>query len=645
MIICSGHDLGKSFSGTDLFTDLSFQVDQAAHIGLTGANGCGKTTLFKLITGNISVDTGKVVFSHGMKIGYMEQILSAKATATLVQAVESIFAPLFAMEERLNQINQLLLSQSSLQLIAEQHKLQEDYAALGGYTCRSRARSALLGLGFSEAELSLPVAALSGGQRSKALLARVLLTDSDLLLLDEPTNHLDIAAIEWLESFLSAYRGAFIVISHDRYFLDRVTNETWEFTHQRLISHKGSYTNHLAKREAEEEMIRRQYVNTQREIVRIEAMIAQQKRFNQAHNYVTIASKEKQLAKLREELIIPEQDESSLKFRFAEPPPGGNEVLSLHQVAKSFDGKPLFSGVDLEVRKGDRVFLLGANGCGKTTLLKIIRGLYQQDKGMVKPGININTGYYDQIQAPLVSRATILEELTNIFPRLTQTTIRTALGSFLFPGNAVQKITAELSGGERARLELLKLMLKPANFLLLDEPSNHLDIRSREAVEKALLDYQGTMLVVSHDRYLINKLATKIYYMDAHGLTLYDGNYDYYLEKKLFKAGINKTPLRQSVRQPQHAQQTDQQTASELSQKQEYLRRKEDQANRRKRENALAKLEQQIESAETELSRLNDLLSHPDIAHDYLKLTQLSQKIEQLQKDIEGYYEALAELI
>ncbi len=628
MNICSGNQLYKSFGATELFGPLDFQVAENAHIGLTGVNGCGKTTLFRILSGEMTADSGQVIFSRGLKPAYMEQILNVAPNTTLEEAVEAVFAPLFAMEARLEELNRLLEQAPAANLIAEQQRLQEEYQQKGGYTCRSRARSTLLGLGFDPAELKLPVTALSGGQRSKALLARMLLSDSGLLLLDEPTNHLDIAATEWLEGFLSAYRGAFILISHDRYFLDKVTNETWEFAYGRLICNKGNYSLHRQKREAMEETIRRNYENQLREISRVEAIIAQQKRFNQAHNYVTIASKEKQVARLRAELIPPEQDEAALRFRFAPPPPGGNEVLQLHQVGKRFDGKQLFSGVDLEIFKGERVFLLGANGCGKTTLLKVILGIYPQDGGMIKPGININTGYYDQIQAPLTGKNTILEELTDAFPKLTQTQIRTALGSFLFPGDAVQKVVSTLSGGERARLELLKLMLKPANLLLLDEPSNHLDIHSREAVEKALLNYDGTMLVVSHDRYLINRLATKIYYMTAQGLTMYPGNYDYYLEKKLLAAG-------QAVLATATAAKADEDASDN---KQDYLRRKEEQSRRRKLENAAARLEQQITQDEARLESLHNQLSDPEIAADYQKLAQLSQQIEEAEQKLEEAY-------
>ncbi|MEG1997252.1 MAG: ABC-F family ATP-binding cassette domain-containing protein [Clostridiales bacterium] len=616
----------KSFAGNVLFGPVNFQIEEGAHVGLTGVNGCGKTTLLRILGGEMAADSGQAVFSRGLKLAYMEQMLSAAPDATLLAAVESIFEPLFVMERRLQELTCLLEQRAADALISEQQRLQEEYQQQGGYTCRSRARSTLLGLGFSPAELDLPVAALSGGQRSKALLARMLLADANLLLLDEPTNHLDIAATEWLESFLSAYRGGFILISHDRYFLDKVTTETWEFAYQRLICHKGNYSAHKQKRAAEEESICRTYENSLREISRIEAIIAQQKRFNQARNYITIASKEKQIARIKAELIPPEQDDASLHFRFAPPTPGGNEVLQLHQVSKTFPGKRLFSGVDLEINKGERVFLLGANGCGKTTLLKIILGLLPHDAGMVKLGISINVGYYDQIQAPLNGGGTILQLFTDTFPQLSQTQIRTALGSFLFPGEGVQKMVSQLSGGERARLELLKLMLKPVNFLLLDEPSNHLDIRSREAVENALLHYDGTMLVVSHDRYLINCLATKIYYMDAEGLTLYPGNYDYYLEKKLLGAG-------QAVQSGGNAAQV------EISDnKQEYLRRKEEQSRRRRLESAATRWEEDIATQEAALRGLQLQISDPNLAWNYQRLAQLSEQISVLEQQLAEAY-------
>ena len=626
MIICAGDKLYKSFAGEELFGPLRFTVEENAHVGLTGVNGCGKTTLFRIICGQVAADQGQITFAKGVKPAYMEQILSVEQHISLLQAVETVFAPLFAMERRLAQLSEILEKQPSAALIDEQQRLQEEYQRRGGYTCRSRARSALLGLGFAAEELEKPVGTLSGGQRSKALLARMLLSESPLLLLDEPTNHLDIAAIEWLENFLSAYRGAFLLISHDRYFLDKTTNETWHFSHGRLQCYKGNYSEFKRKKAAEEQTLRHAYQNQCKEIRRLEEMIAQQRRFNQAHNYVTIASKEKQLAKLKENLTIPEEEEAALHFRFQAPLPGGNEVLRLHQVKKSFGGKTLFSGVDMEIDKGERVFLLGANGCGKTTLLKIILGLYPADEGMVKPGINVHMGYYDQIQAPSTSEKTVLQELYDCFPRMSQTQLRTALGCFLFPGEQALKPAAGLSGGERARLELLKLMLRPANFLLLDEPSNHLDVASREAVEKALLNYEGTMLVVSHDRYLINRLASKIYYMTADGLTLYPGNYDYYLEKRLFHAGQAAIA---SAKKP---------AAGEGGQKADYLRRKEEQSRRRKLETAAQRLEEQIAQAEQTLQRHKQSLADPNIAADYQRLTEISQIIAGMEEQLSEYY-------
>ncbi|MCR4962827.1 MAG: ABC-F family ATP-binding cassette domain-containing protein [Firmicutes bacterium] len=626
MILCAADRLHKSFAGEELFGPVRFTLEENAHVGLTGPNGCGKTTLLRILCGQMAADQGQITFAKGVRPAYMEQILSVSPHTPLLTAVEEVFAPLFAIEQRLAQLSEILEKQPLPAFIDEQQRLQEEYQRRGGYTCRSRARSALLGLGFADGELEKPVGTLSGGQRSKALLARMLLSESPLLLLDEPTNHLDIAAIEWLEGFLSGYRGAFILISHDRYFLDKTTNETWRFAHGRLQCYKGNYSEFKRKKAAEQLSLRHAYQNQCKEIRRLEEMIAQQRRFNQAHNYVTIASKEKQLAKLKESLVVPEEEEATLHFRFHTPLPGGNEILRLHQVKKGFGGKPLFSGVDLEINKGERVFLLGANGCGKTTLLKIILGLLPADGGMVKPGINVHMGYYDQIQAPSTSEKTVLQELYDCFPRMSQTQLRTALGCFLFPGEQALKPAVGLSGGERARLELLKLMLQPANFLLLDEPSNHLDVSSREAVEKALLDYEGTMLVVSHDRYLINRLASKIYYMTADGLTLYPGNYDYYLEKRLLHAG------KEAIAGPKKREE------SAGGQKADYLRRKEEQSRRRRLETAARRLEEQIDQTEQALERHKESLTDPDIAADYQRLTEISQIIAGMEEQLSEYY-------
>lgn len=637
MQLAAGHDLSVSFITRQLFSGLNFTIQSNSHVGLVGMNGGGKTTLFKVMRGKIKPDTGMMVYSKETKIAYMEQFLLADEDMTLVDAVKKVFQELIDLEIRLGELNSRLEQEHTPALLDEQHKLQEQYQDKGGYTYAMRLRSALLGLGFGENDFDLPVSTLSGGQRSKAALAKVLLSDANLLLLDEPTNHLDIESIEWLESFLGTYRGAFIVISHDRYFLDKVTNETWALEHGGLRCFSGNYSAHLEKKESEDEALRRQYQNQMREIRRIEGIVTQQKRFNQARNFVTIASKQKQINKLKAGLVRPEQDEKTLSFQFNSPPPGGNDVLELFQVAKSYGGNKLFDHVELKVQKGEKIFLLGMNGCGKTTLMKIIMGEQSPDKGEVRLGISIFPSYYDQIQNSLKDNESILEHLTNCYPMLTQTRIRTMLGSFLFSAESVDKSIDCLSGGEKARLELLKLILQPTNLLLLDEPTNHLDIESREAVEKALFDYPGSMLVISHDRYLINRLADRIYYLNNDGLTKYLGNYDDYLEM-LSDDQVNQYQKAQkspalSLEEPALVNQP---SDSAL----EYRRCKEEQAELRRLAKKISEIKEEILKLEKELEIISEQI---DVCapSDYMLLMELSSQKDALEEKLLSLMEEL----
>ena len=633
MQIATGHNLSVTYVTEELFRDVSFAVDSGAHIGLVGKNGSGKTTLFRLITGQLTPTTGQVIFSRECRLAYMEQFLDANEDDSLYQAVLHVFAPLMKIEQELEAVNQRLNSSADAALLAEQSRLQERYADNGGYTYRSRLRAALLGLGFSENELTLPISALSGGQRSKAALAKVLLTDANLILLDEPTNHLDIESIQWLENYLINYRGAFIVMSHDRYFLDKVCGETWDMHHGRMHCYRGNYSQHLLLRDGEEEGIRRRYANQMKEIRRVESIIAQQRRFNQARNYVTIASKEKQLARLKADLVAPEQAERSLSFEFNTPPPGGNDVLELHELSKGFGPRQLFRQVSLQVHKGERVFLLGKNGSGKSTMMKIIMGQHQPDHGLVKLGANIIPAYYDQLHGHISGTQSILEYFTDAYPRLTQTKIRTMLGSFLFSADDVNKTLDMLSGGEKARLELMKLILEPANLLLLDEPSNHLDIDSMEAVENALEDYPGAMLIISHDRYLINKMADRVYYLQPDGLLEVLGNYDDLLERL-----EQLSSAEQAV-----ADTADSSVADAVGDSgDDYRRRKEERAAERKRQKQLAQLQEQIAHCEQELARIEQEML--DNARDYQLLMQLQEQKDAIEMEYLDYLEQCEQL-
>ena len=533
MPLLAVRNLTKSFVTRVLFSGISFEVDTGDHIGFVGVNGCGKSTLFRILLGEESYDEGDIYFGSETKIGSMTQSVT-DADKSLYEYTLEVFSELMGIEDELELISRELNSDCGEarreRLIDRQHRLTSRYDDLGGTTYRARTRSTLLGLGFTEEELDRSANTFSGGQRNKAQLARLLLSNSNLLLLDEPTNHLDIRAIEWLEGFLGSYRGAFIVISHDRYFLDKVTNRTIELKDRRLFITAGNYSRHIELRSTARELERRRYMRTQREIKRIEGIIEQQKRWNQERNYVTAASKQKQADRLRATLVEPEKDSASIHFTFKARTVSGNDVIAAKKLGKSFDGKPVFHGVDMLVRKGEKVFILGDNGCGKTTLLNILAGKLRPTEGSFYLGAHVEPAYYEQTMTSLKAENTVLEEVWDrYYTTIPRKDMCNALAAFLFRGDDIDKPISMLSGGELARVQLLKLMLTGSNLLLMDEPTNHLDIDSREALEAALEEYDGTMLIVTHDRFLVNRLADRILHMTENGLTEYIGGYDEYI--------------------------------------------------------------------------------------------------------------------
>ncbi|MBQ3108086.1 MAG: ABC-F family ATP-binding cassette domain-containing protein, partial [Clostridia bacterium] len=482
MALIAAHNLKKSFGTRTLFEDVTFELAPKEHAGLVGVNGCGKTTLFRILAGQESPDAGQVALNREAKISYMEQ-MELDLDRSLYGSALDAFAHLMEMELQLEEVNRKLTEgEGDLDaLIRRQHSLQTRYEDGGGLTYRSRTRATLLGLGFTEAELEQPLSTMSGGQRSKAQLARVLLSGANLLLLDEPTNHLDIDSVNYLEDFLSSYPGAFIVISHDRYFLDKVTNRTLELENRRIESTNGNYSRHLELKASEREVALRHYQRTQREIRRIYGIVEQQRRWGQAHNFITAESKLKQAERLKATLVEPERDPESIRFHFTAREPGGNDVLMGENLKKSYGEKHLFHDVDLLIKKNERVFLLGPNGCGKTTLLRILTGREEPDAGTHRLGAKVQPAYYDQNISQMDPENTALQEVWDAYPRMRHTEVRNALATFLFKGDEVEKKIATLSGGEKARIQLLKMMLSGANLLLLDEPTNHLDIHSREA--------------------------------------------------------------------------------------------------------------------------------------------------------------------
>lgn len=621
MIVLSGNDISVSFGGETLFHDVNFRLEENGRAGLVGVNGCGKTTLMHVINGRQEAETGGISKAAGIEIGCMEQYVIRDDNITLYDEVLEIFRPLIDAENELADIAVAIdTGDHSEQTLSRQMQLQERFEREGGLTYKSMTCSALVGLGFSEEDLNKPISVMSGGQKSKAHLAKLLLSGSNILLLDEPTNHLDITACEWLEKFLTEYKGAYIVISHDRYFLDKVTDTTFEMENRTLREYKGNYTRYLELKAEAREAQQRVYDRTVKEINRIEGIVEQQKRWGQEHNFITAASKQKQADRLKETLEKPEELPEAIKFTFRAKEGGANDVLIAKGLSKSFDGTAVFTNAELDIKKNTTTFILGENGCGKTTLLKILTGEYQADSGEYKFGNNIQFGYYDQAQTDLDPSKTVIDEVWDRYPKMTQTQVRSALAQFLFKGDDVFKNVGKLSGGEKARVSLLKLMLSKANMLLLDEPTNHLDIHSREALENALASYGGTLLIVSHDRYLINKLADRIVWLGKTGTVNIDGNYDRYIELKEAKAQSE-----QAV-----------QVKEAEGKKNDYKERKERESTLRKLSGALKRCEQAIDEIGLKTAELAQQMSQPEIATDYEKTSALAQEIEALKEKEEA---------
>lgn len=628
MAVLSVRNLAMTFVERTLFENVSFEVEQKDKIGFIGANGVGKTTIFKILSGNIEPTDGSVVFSKDVVVGYLEQHSCNVPDRNIYDELLSVFDSLIKQEHQLEELPVLIdleEDEAERDRLIEQHlQMQEEFERNGGLTYRSRTRSALLGLGFTENDFQMETGKLSGGQRSKLCLAKLLLCGANILLLDEPTNHLDIQSVEWLEGFIKDFNGAVIIISHDRYFLDAVTNKTVELEHKKTTCYKGGYSEFIAKKEKILEDMRKKYENDLKEIKRIEGIVEQQRRWGQAHNFITAESKQKQADRLKEELVEPDDKElENIRFRFEPKRVSGNDVLKTENLSKAFGGKKLFSNVNLDIKRKERVFILGANGCGKTTLFKILMHKLSADTGRIEFGVNVDIGYFDQVQENLDLTKTALDEVWDMFPYMTHTQVRTALGSFLFKGDDVFKELSTFSGGERARVALLKLMLAGSNFLLLDEPTNHLDTGSREALENTLNDYEGTLLIISHDRYFINKLADRVLYLDQNGVTEYLGNYDYYVEKSKLGQGQHIVAKKAEVKPKVN----------------EYKLRKEQQSNLRKIKTKIRKCEEEVESLDRQIEDVQSQLSSEDVSSNFDKLLELTKTLEEYQNRQTQVYE------
>lgn len=619
-MLINASNIKKTFSERVLFEGVSFNIDDNDKIGFIGANGAGKSTLFKILIDEEDYDLGDLFKSKQLKIGYLDQYSCSKSSLSLFDEMMTSYKDVLEMEKELQDISlDLERGVGDMNtLINRQNAIHERLAERDGFFYQNKVRSTLLGLGFTEDDFTLSVSKLSGGQKTRVELGKILLSDANLLLLDEPTNHLDIESVEWLEEFLRGYKHAVVVISHDRYFLDRVTGKTFDLDYGRFFSFNGKYTDYQKQKEITRLTEERKYENTKKEIERLEGIIEQQRRWNREKNIKTAESKQKIVDRLEQEITEPQKTPLNMFYDFKAYQGGGLDVLEVSNLGMKFGENRLFNGIDMFIKKGEKVFLLGPNGCGKTTLLKIILGSLEQSEGSIKIGTDIHIGYYDQIQENLSMDSTIFDEISDEYPTMTGTEIRNCLAVFGFRGEDVFKEISTLSGGERARVELCKLILKKVNFLIMDEPTNHLDIDARESLEKALSEYGGTMLMVSHDRYFINKLADRIIYLRENEAESFLGNYDEFSEKhKNDKIETNEKEVKVT----------------------DYKERKRLEAQKRKALNDLKKCENKILSLENEIEEKNEELIR--CGADFVRAAEISDEIEKLEEELLNLYSNL----
>ena len=628
MIVMQTNQLTKSFGVNEVLKGINLTVQDRHRVGLVGSNGSGKSTLLKILAGKDHYDGGTLSMTRGLRIGYHTQLDDLTSPLTVWQEMETCFEDTFRMEEKLREMEARMgeIHESDPEGFA---RLSEEYTRLtdrfeeeDGYAWRSRLQGVLTGLGFTSAQYEQTVASLSGGERTRLKLGKLLLAKTDLLLLDEPTNHLDLNSMQWLEDYLRAYKGAVVVVSHDRYFLDAVCNSIAELSFGRIEQYEGNYTRYLKLRE--EVMVRRmkEYTLQQKEIAREEAIIAQFRAYNTEAAHIKAKSREKRLNMI--ERVDKPVEEHNVYFRFHAGRGTGNDVLMCENLSKSFGARRLFHDLNLHVRAGERIALLGANGVGKTTLLKILTGRERPDTGEVRFGSGVEVGYYDQQQEGLSPDKTVLDEVWDDFPRMEQTPIRNALAGFLFTGDDVLAPVSTLSGGERGRVLLTKLMLRQDNFLILDEPTNHLDMDSREMLETALLGFEGTILTVSHDRYFINRIADRVLVMEPDGVTEYLGNYDDYLEKLAQKNAPEEELAPQKTKTALREEKKREKAAIETA---------------RREKARIANLETQITDLEEQMTKLEIEMSDPEAYQDNARAQSMNKRYNDLQKKIADLYE------
>ena len=639
-MILSCQNISKSFGTDEILKNVSFHIEANEKAAIVGINGAGKSTLLKIIMQKETPDTGEVILAKDATIGYLAQYQDVSGHRTIYEEVLDAKKNIIEMGKRLRgmeaQMN-ALTGQELEALLDGYHRLSHEFELLGGYTYRSEVTGILKGLGFSESEFDRQMSELSGGQKTRVSLGKLLVTKPDVLLLDEPTNHLDMESIRWLEGFLMNYKGAVVIVSHDRYFLDRVVTKVVEiFQHQGFV-YQGNYTEFAKKKAKIREDLLKQYYNQQREIKHQEEVIAKLKSFNREKSIKRAESREKMLDKI-ERLEKPTDENTDIHIVLEPDVTSGNDVLTVEHLRKAFGTHTLFDDLSFEIKRGERVALIGNNGTGKTTILKIINELLLADGGTIVLGSNVHIGYYDQEHQLLHMEKTIFEEIADDYPQLNHTKIRNVLAAFLFTNDDVFKRIADLSGGERGRVSLAKLMLSDANFLILDEPTNHLDITSKEILESALNQYTGTVFFVSHDRYFINQTATRILDLTGGTIVNYIGNYDYYLEKhdELTRIYVEAEPKAQAA---QMTEQTVAQDGSGTDKKADWQAQKAEQARIRKLENTLKKAEERIAELEDLIAGIDEECADPANATNSAKLGELTGRQNEYRSELEKCYE------